>query len=142
LIMPRLIAIDFGTKRCGFAETDDLQIIASPLTTVDTKSAFEFLKEYLGKYQVETIVVGDPRRWDDTDTHATQPANAFCEKLSKLYPQIPVVREDESFTSKMAMQTMIDGGMKKKDRRVKGNLDKISAALILQSYMRRRELNP
>jgi putative holliday junction resolvase len=140
--MARILSVDFGMKRCGFAETDDLQIIASPLSTVDTKVALDFIKDYISKYEVETIVVGDPRRWDDSETHATRPANEFCEKLTKLFPHIPIAREDESFTSKMAMQTMIDGGMKKKDRRVKGNLDKISAAIILQSYMRRRELNP
>ena len=140
--MPRILAVDFGTRRCGIAETDDLQMIASPLTTVDTKEVFNFLKKYLSQHEVVTIVVGDPRRWDDSETHATQPANAFCQQIVKTFPDVQLVREDESFTSKMAMQTMIDGGMKKKDRRVKGNLDKISAAIILQSFLRRRELNP
>lgn len=138
----RIVAIDFGTKRCGIAETDDLQIIASPLTTVARKEIIPFLKQYLDQHKVEVIVVGDPRRWDDSETHATAPANDFCKELQKNFPEVNIEREDEAFTSKMAMQSMLMGGVKKKQRRDKSMLDKISAALILQSFLKRRDLNP
>ena len=140
--MGRILAIDFGTKRCGVAETDDLQIAASPLTTVAFTEIIPFLQEYLNKYKVEIIVVGDPRRLDDTETHSSKPANEFANRLKRLFPEVRIDREDEAMTSKMAMQAMVSGGMKKKDRQQKGNLDKVSAAIILQNYLRRRELNP
>lgn len=140
--MPRILAIDYGTKRCGLAETDDLQMIASPLIALPPEELIVFLGEYLRKYQVEVIVVGDPRRLDDTETHASKPANDFANRLKRLFPQVKIDREDEALTSKMAMQSMLMGGMKKKDRREKSNLDKVSAAIILQSYLRRKEINP
>ncbi len=139
--MPRLIAIDYGLKRCGIAETDDLMMIASPLETVATATIFEYLSKYLSKYKVEAIVVGEPMNNDGRATHGTAPAQAFCELLKKKFPDVLIERANEAFTSKMAMQTMVSGGMKKKDRQVKGNLDKIAAAIILQGYMSIRERN-
>lgn len=135
--MPRILAIDYGTKKSGIAETDDLKMIASPLETVATSGLLDYLKTYINKYEVDTIVVGDPRRWDNSETHATHPANEFCKKLAKHFPNIQIEREDESFTSKMAMQSLIMGGAKKKTRRDKTMLDKVSAAIILQSYLQR-----
>ena len=134
----RILAIDYGKKRCGIAETDDLQIIASPLDTVPESELIAFLEAYLLKYDVEIIVVGEPRRMDGSDTHATQPANDLAKKLQKAFPGVCIDRQDETFTSKMAVQSMIDAGAKKSDRRKKENIDKVSAAIILQSYMERK----
>jgi putative Holliday junction resolvase len=133
--MGRILAIDYGTKRVGVAVTDPLKLIANPLTTIDTPKIFEFLKQYLQTEMVETFVVGKPLRLDGTDTHGTQPTDVFVKKLQEYFPAIPIVRIDERFTSSMALQTMIDMGTKKKDRQNKKNLDQMSAALILQTYM-------
>ena len=135
--MGRIIAIDFGTKRVGIAATDPLQIIASPMVTVDTSNAIEFLKEYCKKEEVDTIVIGMPLRLNGEETHATQPAINFGKLLKKNIPNIEVDFEDEQYTSKMAVEAMVAGGMKKKDRRKKGNIDKVSAAIILQSYLKK-----
>jgi putative Holliday junction resolvase len=137
--MGRILAIDYGTKRVGLAVTDPMKIIANPLTTVDTHKIFDYLKQYLQTEQVETFVVGKPMRLDGSDTHGTQPAEGFVKKLNEQFPTIPIVRIDERFTSSMALQTMIDMGTKKKDRQNKKNLDQMSAALILQTYM---QMNP
>jgi putative Holliday junction resolvase len=136
--MPRIMAIDYGKKRCGIAVTDPLQIIANGLTTVPTHEIFSFLTEYFKKEETETIVVGEPKRLDGTATHSTIPTEKFAEQLKKQFPQMKIERVDERFTSKMAFQTMIDSGLKKKDRRNKELVDEISACIILQSYMERR----
>ncbi len=135
--MGRILAIDYGLKRTGLAVTDPLKIIATPLETVETQKLLEKLANYMATESVERIVIGMPAKLDGSDTHATQPVLGFIEILKKKFPSMPISVEDERFTSKMAMQAMIQGGMKKSDRRVKGNVDKISAVLILQSFMSR-----
>ena len=134
--MGRILAIDLGTKRTGIAVTDILQIVANPLITVETSKLNAFLEDYLNKEEVDTIVVGHPRSLNGSDTQMTQPAINLRGRLANKYPQIKVVLVDERFTSKMAMRSMIEMGSKKKDRREKaGNLDKVSAAIILQTYL-------
>jgi putative holliday junction resolvase len=133
--MPRILAIDYGTKRVGLAVTDPLKIIASALDTVHSKDIFVFLKTYLEIEEVEAFVVGMPVNLDGEDTNNTPHVKGFVKNLKKTYPDIPVHLHDERFTSKMALQAMIAGGSSKKDRREKGNIDKISATIILQSYM-------
>lgn len=133
--MGRIVALDFGLKRTGIAMTDELQIIASPLTTVDSAGLMVFLKDLLLKNKVDTIVLGEPKRLNNEDTHITQNVYLLKEALEKEFPLQKIELVDERFTSKMAMQSMIDGGLKKKQRQEKGALDSISATIILQSYM-------
>ena len=133
--MGRLLAIDFGTKRTGIAITDELQIIASGLTTVDTKVLLSFLKQYTSEENVELFVVGKPKQLNNEVSQSEVAIIPFLEKLSKAIPDIPVVRVDERFTSKMAFQTMIDSGLKKNQRKNKALVDEISATIILQSYL-------
>ncbi len=133
--MGRILAIDYGLKRTGLAVSDPLKLIASPLETVLTKNLETWLEHYLMKESVDAIVIGKPSKPDKSPTHATGPVLEFEKKMRIKYPDLQIVMEDERFTSKMAQQTMIIGGMKKKDRRDKSNVDKISAAIILQSYM-------
>ncbi len=133
--MARLLAIDYGTKRTGIAITDELQIIASGLTTVDTKELLKFLKDYCSKETVELFVVGEPKQMNNEVSESEAAILPFIEKLSKAIPKIPIVRVDERFTSKMAFQTMIDSGLTKSQRRNKALVDEISATIILQSYM-------
>ena len=131
----RILAIDYGTKRVGLAVTDPLKIIASALETVHSKDVINFLKAYLEVEEVETFVVGMPVNLDGKDTNNTPHVKGFVKNLQKTFPEIPVHLHDERFTSKIALQTMISSGYSKKDRRDKGNIDKISAVIILQSYM-------
>ena len=133
--MARILAIDYGTKRTGIAITDELQIIASGLTTVNTKDIFSFLKTYTSKEQVELFLVGEPKQMDNTVSESEVFISKFLGKLEKQFPNIPVKRVDERFTSKMAFQTMIDSGLKKNQRKNKALVDEISATLILQSYL-------
>ena len=133
--MARILAIDFGKKRTGIAVTDELQIIASGLTTINTDELLSFLKGYTSKEKVELILIGKPKQMDNTDSESEVLILPFMKKLEKLLPQIPKKRIDERFTSKMAFQTMIDSGMKKKQRRNKAMIDEISATIILQSYL-------
>lgn len=133
--MGRILAIDYGTKRTGLAVTDEMQIIASGLKTVDTKGLILFLKNYIATENVEKFVVGLPKQMDNTASESEIYIKKFLEQLSKAIPQIPVERVDERFTSKMAFQTMIDSGLKKKQRQNKALIDEISATLILQSYL-------
>ncbi|MFL1013382.1 Holliday junction resolvase RuvX [Flavisericum labens] len=133
--MARVLALDFGTKRTGIAVTDELQIIASGLTTVDTRKLFVFLKDYLSKESVELFLIGEPKQMDNTASESEQYIKPFIDKLQKTFPEIPIKRIDERFTSKMAFQTMIDSGLKKKERQNKALIDEISATLILQSYL-------
>ena len=137
--MGRLLAVDFGTKRIGLAETDPLQIIASALDTVENKKIFEFLDGYLKREKVDEIIVGEPRQKDGSPSESEKYIKLFIEELEKKHPHIPIKRHDESYTSKMAFQTMIDSGIGKKARRNKGLIDKISATIILQSYMEIKE---
>jgi len=134
--MPRILCIDYGAKRTGLAVTDPLKIIASALITVETKELLNYLKKYFQQEQVELILIGEPKNWDDSDTHATPLVKAFIERLLKEFPSIPVKTVDERYTSKMASQAMVQMGMKKKDRQVKGNIDQIAATIMLQEYLR------
>jgi putative Holliday junction resolvase len=134
----KILALDFGKKRTGIAVTDDLQIIASGLDTVETKTLLSFLKKYLSKEKVTLFVVGKPKQMNNTDSESEVLIRGFLAKLSKHFPKIPIHREDERFTSKMAFQTMIDGGLNKKQRQNKALVDKISATIILQSYLYNR----
>ena len=131
----RILAFDFGKKRTGIAVTDELQIIASGLTTVDTKKIFSFLTEYLKNETVELFIVGEPKQMNNTASESEQFIQPFVKKLSTTFPKIPIKRIDERFTSKMAFQSMIDSGLKKKQRQNKALVDEISATLILQSYL-------
>jgi putative Holliday junction resolvase len=133
--MARVLAIDFGKKRTGIAVTDELQIIASGLRTVNTVDLLSFLKEYTATEKVELFIVGQPKQMDNSDSESEVLMLPFIKKIEKLFPQIPMKRIDERFTSKMAFQTMIDSGMKKKQRRNKAMVDEISATIILQSYL-------
>jgi putative Holliday junction resolvase len=134
--MPRVLAIDLGTKRTGLAVTDPLKILASPLETVETSQLTSFLKTYFAKEEVETIVLGLPTRLNGQDNEMTPRVMKLKGELEKAFPEKKIALVDERFTSKMAMQSMIAMGSKKKDRREKtGNLDKVSAAIILQSYL-------
>ncbi|WP_299779911.1 Holliday junction resolvase RuvX [uncultured Formosa sp.] len=133
--MARVLAIDYGKVRTGIAITDEFQMIASGLTTVNTKELISFLKDYISKEKVELFVVGEPKQMDATASESEAFIIPFLQKLSKAIPQIPVTRVDERFTSKMAFQTMIDSGLKKKQRKNKALVDEISATLILQSYL-------
>jgi putative Holliday junction resolvase len=131
----RILAIDYGKKRTGMAVTDPLQIIAQGLTTVDTHMALVFLKNYMQKEQVETIIIGDPRNLDDSETDATAAAAEFTKKLKRHFPTVNIVTVDERYSSKMASKAMVDMGMKKKDRQKKGMVDEVAATLLLQEYL-------
>jgi len=133
--MGRILSIDYGQKRVGFAATDELQICAQPLETVHVSQAFDFLKNYITKEKVDTIVVGEPKTMNNTDSDAARFIEPFVNRLRKEIKDIDIVRFDERFTSKMAFQTLIDAGVNKKTRANKSLLDKISAAIILQSYL-------
>ncbi|MDD7885006.1 Holliday junction resolvase RuvX [Flavivirga sp. 57AJ16] len=133
--MARILAIDYGTKRTGIAVTDALQIIASGLTTVNTKELIKFLKDYTNKEQVELFLVGAPKQMNNTVSESEVHILPFIDSLKKEFPNIPIKRVDERFTSKMAFQTMIDSGLKKNQRKNKALIDEISATLILQSYL-------
>ena len=139
-ILGRILAIDYGQKKVGFAVTDELQIIANGLDTVHVSKAFDFLKAYVGKEKVDVIVVGDPRKMDNSQSDSARFIEPFVNRIKKELPNIPVVRMDERFTSKMAFQTMIDAGLGKKARQNKELVDKISATIILQSYLMMKEL--
>ena len=133
--MARIICIDYGKKRCGIAVTDPMKIIATGLTTVSPTELIPFLKSYFSREEVELIVIGEPKNLDDTDTHATPLVREMIKKLNKEFPAVPVQTIDERFTSKMAKAAMLEMGMKKKDRRVKKNVDEIAATMMLQEFM-------
>lgn len=133
--MARIIAIDYGAKRTGIAVTDPLQIIATALETVRSHELIDFLKRYVMTETVESFVVGMPRKLDNTDTNNTSLVKGFIKQLKKTFPDLPVYEHDERFTSGMALQTMIAMGSKKSDRRDKSNIDKMSATIILQSFL-------
>lgn len=135
--MGRIIALDYGKVRTGIAVTDELQLIASGLTTVNTKELLIFLKNYLEKENVEAIVVGEPRQMNYEASESEALIIPFLAKLKEQFPKLKIERQDERFTSKMAFQSMIDGGLKKKQRRDKALVDEISATLILQGYINR-----
>lgn len=133
--MARLLAIDYGLKRTGIAVTDELQIIASGLTTVATRELISFLKDYTSKENVELFLVGEPKQMDNSPSESEAYIYPFIKELEKLFPDIEIKRVDERFTSKMAFKAMIDSGLKKNQRKNKALIDEISATLILQSYL-------
>ncbi|MCJ7466566.1 MAG: Holliday junction resolvase RuvX [Maribacter sp.] len=136
--MGRIVALDYGTKRTGIAVTDELQLIASGLTTVATQDLIKFLKNYVSQEKVALFIVGEPKQMDSTPSDSEAFIIPFIKRLRSTFATIPVEREDERFTSKMAFQTMIDGGLNKKQRRNKALVDEISATIILQSYLNRK----
>ena len=137
-IMSRLLAIDYGQKRVGIAVTDNEQIIASGLTTVHSKDVSFFLEDYLKCEEVECFVIGEAKNLDNSPSESARFIEPFVKKLSNTFPEIKIVRVDERFSSKIAFQTMIDAGLKKKTRRDKALVDKVSATIILQSYLESR----
>jgi putative Holliday junction resolvase len=133
--MGRILAIDYGIKRVGVAVTDPLKIIATPLTTISTTDAFAFLKKYMEQEEVDTLVVGMPKRLNNTSSPMTAIVTNFIKALQKTFPDKSIISQDERYTSKIALASMIEGGFKQKDRRNKANLDKLSATIILQSFL-------
>jgi putative holliday junction resolvase len=134
--LPRIISIDYGLKRTGLAVTDPLKIIATGLTTVESKELIPFLKNYFSREAVELIIIGEPKNMDDSDTHTTPLVEKCIKDLQKNFPSIPIVKVDERYSSKMAKDAMIEMGMKKKQRRDKALVDEIAATILLQEYLR------
>ena len=135
--MARIMAIDYGLKRTGIAVTDPLQIIATGLTTVESPKLIAFLKEYMRTEVVELILMGEPKNWDDSDTHATPLVRQIVQRLLKEFPAVPLKMVDERFTSKLASRAMVEMGMKKKQRRNKALVDEIAATILLQEWLGR-----
>ncbi len=133
--MPRILSIDYGKKRTGIAVTDPLQIIATGLTTIASHELIPFLKKYFETEEVEVIIIGMPKNLDDTDTDGTLPVVKAIERIRKAFPNLALKEVDERYTSKMAKAAMLEMGMKKKDRQIKGNVDVIAATIMLQEYM-------
>jgi putative Holliday junction resolvase len=133
--MARILAIDYGGKRTGLAVTDPMQIIATGLATIDSKELIPYLKKYFTTEQVELIIIGLPVNWDESDTHGTPLVKTAIKKITKEFPHMPLKTVDERYTSKMAKDAMLQMGMKKKDRQIKGNVDIIAATIILQEYL-------
>jgi len=136
--MPRILAIDYGIKRTGIAITDELQIIASGLTTVPSETAIAFLKAYLLNENVAKVLIGEPKQMNGLASESTPIIEKFVADFKAAFPEMPIVRVDERFTSKMAFQTMIDSGLKKKQRQNKGLVDEIAATILLQDYLTRK----
>ncbi len=133
----RIVALDYGKKRTGIAVTDEMQLIASGLTAVNTEELLRFLQKYEREEKVEKWVIGEPRQMDSTPSESEALIQVFLNKLRAVFPDIPIARQDERFTSKMAAQSMVASGLKKKQRRSKALVDEISATIILQSYLNR-----
>ena len=131
------MAIDYGAKRTGIAITDEMKLIASGLTTVESNLLFTFLKNYFTIEKVEKVLVGEPRQMNNEPSQSAEIINLFVQRFEKEFPGIPVIRVDERFTSKMAVQTMIASGMKKKQRQNKALIDEIAATIMLQDYLQR-----
>jgi putative holliday junction resolvase len=136
--MPRILAIDYGQKRTGIAITDELQIIASGLITIASETAMVFLKDYFAKEKVEKVLIGEPKQMNGEPSQSTDIIEKFVTKFKNAFPEMPLERVDERFTSKMAFQTMIDSGLKKKQRQNKALVDEISATIMLQDYLTRK----
>ena len=133
--MGRILALDYGSKRTGIAITDELQLIASGLTTVATSELLDFLKKYISSENVELVLVGEPKQKDGTHSNIEEEIQKFLKKFSETFPNLQMKRVDERYTSKMAFQTMIDSGLKKKQRQNKALIDEISATIILQEFL-------
>jgi putative Holliday junction resolvase len=136
--MSRILAIDYGIKRTGIAITDELQIIASGLTTIPSETAIAFLKEYFSKENVTKVLIGEPKQMNGQPSESTEVIEKFVRKFKLTFPEMTIVRVDERFTSKMAFQTMIDSGLKKKQRQNKALIDEIAATIMLQDYLTRK----
>jgi putative Holliday junction resolvase len=136
--MPRILAIDYGLKRTGIAVTDELQIIASGLTTIPSETAITFLKEYFSKENVAKVLIGEPKQMNGQPSESTPIIEKFVVQFQKNFPDMKVERADERFTSKMAFQTMIDSGLKKQQRKNKALIDEIAATIMLQDYLTRK----
>jgi len=139
--MSRILAIDFGRKKSGIAVTDVLQMISNPLTTVPSSTLIDFLRKYFDEEEVEVVVIGEPRTMDNKPSDATRYIEPFIGRLKKAFPELKIARMDERFTSRMAFQAMIDGGLGRKARQNKDLVDSISASLILQSYMEYKKIH-
>ena len=137
--MGRLLAIDYGSKRTGIAITDELQLIASGLTTINTKELLSFLNDYFAEEQVDKVIIGEPKQKDGTHSLIENEIRMFIQHFSKAFPEHAIIRFDERFTSKIAFQTMIDSGLKKKQRQNKALIDEISATIILQDYLYKKK---
>lgn len=133
--MPRILSIDFGSKRTGLAVTDTLKIIAVGLAGLHTKDLESYLQDYFKREPVELVIVGHPTNLDGRDTHATPLVKAFINRFKKVFPQMPILKVDERYTSKLAVQSMVQSGMKKKDRQNKNLVDEIAATIMLQEYL-------
>ncbi|MFY0484089.1 Holliday junction resolvase RuvX [Flavobacterium sp. PLA-1-15] len=136
--MPRILAIDYGLKRTGIAVTDEMQIIASGLTTIPSETAVAFLKDYFNKEKVEKVLIGEPKQMNGEPSQSTEIIEKFVTVFASTFPDMKLERVDERFTSKMAFQTMIDSGLKKKQRQNKALVDEISATIMLQDYLSRK----
>lgn len=134
----RILAIDYGQKRTGIAVTDEMQIIASGLTTIPSETTISFLKDYFAKEKVGKVLLGEPKQMNNEPSQSASIIEAFAERFKNEFPDMPLERVDERFTSKMAFQTMIDSGLKKKQRQNKGLIDEISATIMLQDYLSRK----
>lgn len=136
--MSRILAIDYGQKRTGIAVTDELQIIASGLTTIPSDTVLPFLKDYFSKERVSKVLIGEPKQMNGEPSQSTEIIEAFVRQFAAAFPEMTVLRVDERFTSKMAFQAMIDGGLKKKQRQNKALIDEIAATILLQDYLTRK----
>lgn len=136
--MPRIVAIDYGLKRTGIAATDEMQMIASGLTTVESSALIAFLKTYFSKEKVEKVIIGEPKQMNGLPSESAPVIERFVVEFIKTFPHMELVRVDERFTSKMAFQSMIDSGLKKKQRQNKALIDEIAATIMLQDYLNRK----
>jgi putative Holliday junction resolvase len=136
----RILAIDYGIKRTGIAVSDELQIIASGLTTIPSETVIDFLRDYFKRERVEKVIIGEPKQMNNEPSESAPIINAFVEKFKSAFPDMPVDRVDERFTSKMAFQTMIDSGLSKKQRQNKALIDEISATIMLRDYLSRKKI--
>lgn len=136
--MSRILAIDYGIKRTGIAVTDELQIIASGLTTIPSETAIAFLIDYFSKENVSKVLIGEPKQMNGDPSESTPIIEKFVTAFKTAFPEMQIVRVDERFTSKMAIKTMIDSGLKKKQRQNKGLVDEIAATILLQDYLTRK----
>lgn len=133
--MSRILSIDYGVKRTGLAVTDEMQMIATGLKTIETPELFNFLKEYISKERVEKVIIGDPKKMDGTPSESAIFIEQFVKRFTKEFPTLPLEKIDERFTSKLAFNAMIDSGLKKKQRQNKGLIDEIAATILLQDYL-------
>ena len=136
--MPRILALDYGLKRTGIAITDEMQIIASGLTTIESATAIQFFRDYFSKEKVEKVLIGEPKQMNGEPSQSTEIIEKFVTKFKNVFPEMAIERVDERFTSKMAFQTMIDSGLKKQQRKNKALVDEISATIMLQDYLNRK----